>query len=89
MKGRLKPTLVLVGPGGGGGRARLPGWTAFATACGGETLAGKVEQALPKLKPGSPEALSVLERASLDGFAPTADKDFGRIRGAARLAGAY
>lgn len=67
----------------------MPGWTAFATTRAGETLAGRVKQALLKLRPGSPEALSVLERASLDGFAPTADKDFDRIREAARLAGAY
>ncbi len=67
----------------------LPGWAAFATTRAGETLAGKVKQALLKLKPESPEALSVLERANLSGFAPTTDKDFDRLREAARLAGAY
>lgn len=67
----------------------MPGWTAFATPRAGETLAGKVKRALLKLRPGSPEALSVLERANLNGFASTTDKDFDRIREAARLAGAY
>ncbi len=67
----------------------MPGWTAYATTRAGEALAGRLKQALLKLKPASPEALSVLERANLSGFAPTTDKDFDRIREAARLAGAY
>jgi phosphonate transport system substrate-binding protein len=51
--------------------------------------AKRVREALLKLRPGSAEAGTVLGPAKLTGFVTVADKDFDKLREAARLAGVY
>jgi len=51
--------------------------------------ARRVRDALLKLRPGSADAASVLGSAKLTGFTTVADKDYDKLREAAKLAGVY
>lgn len=51
--------------------------------------AKRVREALLKLPPGGPQSASVLGAAKLTGFTSVADKDYDKLREAAKLAGVY
>jgi phosphate/phosphite/phosphonate ABC transporter binding protein len=66
-----------------------PNWPLFTTGKMSKALAQKVEAALMKLKPNSPEAKQIAGPAQITGFAPVADKDYDMLRQAAKLAGVF
>jgi ABC-type phosphate/phosphonate transport system substrate-binding protein len=65
----------------------LPNWPVHTTKKTDKAVAAKVRDALLKLKPKTAEADRVLEKAALEGFVPTTDKDFDPMRDAAEAAG--
>lgn len=64
----------------------LPNWPVHTTKKTDTAVAARVRDALLKLKPGTAEGDRVLTKASLEGFVPTADKDFDPMREAAEAA---
>lgn len=67
----------------------FPNWPLFVTSRVGKDKAARVKEALLRLKPVDPEAALVLSAAQLNGWSAVADKDYDRLREAARLVGAY
>lgn len=65
----------------------LPNWPVHTTKKTEKAVAEKVRGALLKLKPKTADADRVLEKAALEGFVPTTDKDFDPMREAAEAAG--
>ncbi len=72
-----------------GKTADLPNWPVHTTKKTDKAIASKVKDALLKLKPGSAMAERALKDANLEGFVPTADKDFDVMRDAARASGVF
>jgi phosphonate transport system substrate-binding protein len=67
----------------------FPNWPVFAAPGLAKDKAARVAAALLKLKPGAAESDAVVGPAKLTGFAAVADKDYDRLREAAKLAGVY
>lgn len=67
----------------------FPNWPVFATPRLNKDIAMKIQAALLKLKPKSPQSEKILGIAGLDGFATVKDKNYDELRKAAKLVGAY
>lgn len=67
----------------------LPNWPIHTTKKTDKSIAAKVKEALLKLKPRTAQADRALQKANLEGFVPTTDKDFDLMRDAAKAAGAF
>jgi len=67
----------------------LPNWALHTTKKADKSAAGKVKEALLKLKPQTAQADRVLQEANLEGFIATTDKDFDLMRDAAKAAGVF
>jgi len=67
----------------------LPNWPIHTTKKTDKSIAAKVKEALLKLKPRTAQADRVLQKANIEGFVPTADKDFDLMRDAAKAAGVF
>jgi phosphonate transport system substrate-binding protein len=65
----------------------FPNWPLFAAPSLNKDLTAKVKAALLKLKPKKPQTTTILGPAKLAGFAPVSDRDYDRLRQAAKLAG--
>jgi phosphonate transport system substrate-binding protein len=65
-----------------------PNWTLFAAPGLNKATADKVKTALMKLKSGDPQSEKVLKPAGLTGFAAVMDRDYDRLRQAAKEFGA-
>jgi len=66
----------------------FPNWPLFVISKMKRETAAKIQAALLKLKPGDPTSARVLGAAKLTGFVPVSDKDYDKLREAARLVGA-
>ena len=67
----------------------LPNWPMHTTKKTNKDVASKVKDAILKLKPRTAIADKALEKANLEGFVPTTDKDFDVMRDAAKAAGVF
>ena len=67
----------------------LPNWPIHTTKKTDKSIAVKVKEALLKLKPRTAQADRALQKANIEGFIPTADKDFDLMRDAAKAAGVF
>lgn len=67
----------------------LPNWTLFALPSLAKDKSQRVRDALLKLRPGATGADAVMGPAKLTGFAAVADKEYDKLREAAKLAGIY
>ncbi|MCX5718556.1 MAG: phosphate/phosphite/phosphonate ABC transporter substrate-binding protein [Nitrospirae bacterium] len=67
----------------------LPNWPMHTTKKTNKDMASKVKEAILKLKPGTAAADKALNKANLEGFVPTTDKDFDVMREAATAAGVF
>jgi phosphonate transport system substrate-binding protein len=67
----------------------FPNWPLFAMPGLAKDKTKRVREALLKLRPGAAESTGVVGPAKLTGFAAVADKDYDKLREAARLAGVY
>jgi len=67
----------------------LPNWPMHTTKKTNKDMASKVKEAILKLKPGTATADKALNKANLEGFVPTTDKDFDVMREAATAAGVF
>lgn len=67
----------------------LPNWPIHTTKKTDKSIAAKVKEALLKLKPRTAQADRALQKANLEGFVPTMDKDFDLMRDAAKAAGVF
>ncbi|MGZ5442479.1 MAG: phosphate/phosphite/phosphonate ABC transporter substrate-binding protein [Thermoanaerobaculia bacterium] len=67
----------------------FPNWPLFASPGMDKDKAKRVRDALLKLRPGAADSAAVLGSAKLTGFVTVADKDYDKLREAARLAGVY
>jgi len=63
----------------------FPNWPVYATPKLAKDKAGKVREALLKLKPNDPQAAKVLNPAKLTGCVPVTDKDYDNLRKALKL----
>ena len=66
----------------------FPNWTMFAAPGLNKATADKIRTALLNLKSGGPQSEKVLKPARLTGFGQVADRDYDRLRQAARIVGA-
>jgi phosphonate transport system substrate-binding protein len=66
----------------------FPNWTLFAAQGLSKATVDRVKTALLKLKSGDPQSEKVLKPARLTGFAPVTDRDYDRLRQAAKVVGA-
>jgi phosphonate transport system substrate-binding protein len=66
----------------------FPNWTMFASPGLNKATADKIRTALLNLKSGNPQSKKVLKPARLTGFAQATDRDYDRLRQAAREVGA-
>ena len=67
----------------------FPNWPLFASPGLNKEKAKRVREALLKLKPGAADSAQVVGAAKLTGFVTVADKDYDKLREAAKLAGVY
>lgn len=67
----------------------LPNWPMHTTKKTNKDIASKVKDAILKLKPRTAAADKALNKANLEGFVPTSDKDFDVMREAATAAGVF
>lgn len=67
----------------------LPNWALHTTKKADKATAGKVREALLKLKPQTAQADRVVQEANMEGFVAATDKDFDLMRDAAKAAGVY
>ncbi|MBI4763326.1 MAG: phosphate/phosphite/phosphonate ABC transporter substrate-binding protein [Deltaproteobacteria bacterium] len=67
----------------------LPNWPVHTTKKTDKKVASKVRDAFLKLKPNSAQAEKALDKANLEGFVATSDKDFDPMREAAKAAGTF
>lgn len=65
----------------------FPNWPMFATPGMNKETVAKIKAALLKLRPSDSQSEKVLGAAKLAGFAPVSDKDYDKVRRAARLVG--
>jgi phosphonate transport system substrate-binding protein len=66
----------------------FPNWPVFAGPTLNKDTTARVKTALLKLRRHEPRAAAVLGPAKLAGFAPVSDREYDRLRQAARLVGA-
>ncbi len=66
-----------------------PNWPLFAMPRLSKEKAAKIRKALLALTPNSSKARAIVGPASLTGFAPISDRDYDRLREAAKLVGAF
>lgn len=67
----------------------IPNWVIFSAKKMDPAMASKLKAALTKLKQGDLQSIKILAPAKIDGFVPTADKEFNVMIDAAKAAGAY
>ena len=67
----------------------FPNWPLFASPGLNKEKAKRVREALLKLKPGAADSAQVVGPAKLTGFVAAADKDYDKLREAAKLAGVF
>ena len=67
----------------------FPNWPLFASPGMDKDKAKRVRDALLKLRPGAADSAAVLGSAKLTGFVTVTDKEYDKLREAARLAGVY
>jgi ABC-type phosphate/phosphonate transport system substrate-binding protein len=66
----------------------FPNWPAFAGPALNKDVVARVKAALLKLRRHDPRTVAILGPAKLAEFAPVSDRDYDRLRQAARLVGA-
>ena len=67
----------------------LPNWPVHTTKKTDKKVSSKIKDAFLKLKPNSTQAENALNKANLEGFVATSDKDFDPMREAAKAAGTF
>ncbi len=65
----------------------FPNWPVFAVPGMNKETVAKIKTALLKLNPSNPRSEKVLGTAKLSGFVPVSDKDYDKVRRAAKLVG--
>jgi len=67
----------------------FPNWPLFSSPGLQPEIREKIRKALLKLKPNSSQSLQILNQAGLTGFGPVRDRDYDKLRQAAKLVGAW